>query len=137
MNPAEKEVSIIKPAEAFLQELQEQIDAAHSSKVNPAQTYREEKENLQNKQYYETLLLKVQVERFRQDNEGRKVLRDAIFTVTVVWMFLVLLIVWHSGAGKLKLSDSVLITLITTTTANVFGFLYVVVNYLYNKHKST
>jgi cbb3-type cytochrome oxidase subunit 3 len=79
----------------------------------------------------------VQVERFRQDNEGRKVLRDAIFTVTVVWMLLVLLMVWQSGAGKIKLSDSVLITLITTTTANVFGFLYVVVNYLYNREKST
>ncbi|MDB5205074.1 MAG: hypothetical protein JWR72_149 [Flavisolibacter sp.] len=137
MNPAEKEVSIIKPAEAFLLELQEQIDTSPSTKVNPAQTYEQEKEVLQNKQYYETLLLKVQVERFRQDNEGRKVLRDAIFTVTVVWMLLVLLMVWQSGAGKIKLSDSVLITLITTTTANVFGFLYVVVNYLYNREKST
>ncbi len=137
MNPAEKEVSIIKPAETFLQELQEQIDASSSTKINPAQIYEEEREKLQNKQYYETLLLKVQVERFRQDNEGRKVLRDAIFTVTVVWMLLVLLLVWHTGAGKLKLSESVLITLITTTTANVFGFLYVVVNYLYNKEKST
>ena len=137
MNPAEREFSIIKPAEAFLQELQEQINASPTTRVNPTQTYEEEKEKLQNKQYYETLLLKVQVERFRQDNEGRKVLRDSIFTVTVVWMLLVLLLVWHAGAGKLKLSDSVLITLITTTTANVFGFLYVVVNYLYNKEKST
>jgi hypothetical protein len=137
MKPAQKDVSIIKPPEAFLQELQQQIDALPSTRVNPAQTYEEEKEKLQNKQYYETLLLKVQVERFRQDNEGRKVLRDAIFTVTVVWMLLVLLMVWQSGAGKIKLSDAVLITLISTTTANVFGFLYVVVNYLYNKEKST
>ncbi|HZH67039.1 MAG TPA: hypothetical protein VEY10_19270 [Flavisolibacter sp.] len=137
MKHGEKELTIIKPPEAFLQELQEQIDAAGSTKLNPAQTYEEEKEKLQNKQHYETLLLKVQVERFRQDNEGRKVLRDAIFTVTVVWMLLVLLMVWHSGSGKLKLSDSVLIALITTTTANVFGFLYVVVNYLYNRDKST
>jgi hypothetical protein len=35
------------------------------------------------------------------------------------------------------LSDGVLIALITTTTANVFGFFYVVVNYLFNKDKST
>lgn len=137
MNYSQKELSIIKPAEDFLEELQKQLDAASPTKVNPEETYEKEKEELQTKQYYETLLLKVQVERFRQDNEGRKVLRDAIFTVTVVWMLLVLFMVWHVGAGRLALSDAVLIALITTTTANVFGFLYVVVNYLYNKEKST
>lgn len=137
MNQLGKELSIIKSPEEFLQDLQQQIGATPATKINLAETYKEERENLQNKQYYETLLLKVQVERFRQDNEGRKVLRDAIFTVTVVWMFLVLVIVWQAGAGRLHLSDAVLIALITTTTANVFGFLYVVVNYLYNKEKST
>jgi hypothetical protein len=52
-------------------------------------------------------------------------------------MFIVLLIVIQCGRKSLMLSDGVLIALITTTTANVFGFFYVVVNYLFNKDKST
>ena len=59
------------------------------------------------------------------------------FLFPVIWMFFILLIVYGCGDGKLKLSDTVLVTLITTTTVNIFGFLYVVVNYLFNKDKST
>lgn len=131
------DVSIIKPEEVFIREFAEPSEEPATTRFDPDEIYQKEKEELQTKQYYETLLLREQVQRFRQDNEGRRILRDAIFAVTVIWMLLVLLIVWHVGAGKMRLSDSVLITLITTTTMNVFGFLYVVVNYLYNKDKST
>jgi len=39
--------------------------------------------------------------------------------------------------GKIKLSDNVLITLLSTTTVNVIGLLLIVANYLFNKSKST
>jgi hypothetical protein len=78
-----------------------------------------------------------QLKRLLDDNKARKSFSVFIFAITILWMFLVLFIVIQCSRKKFILSDSVLITLITTTTANVFGFFYVVVNYLFNKDKST
>lgn len=77
------------------------------------------------------------LKRLIEDNKARKTFSYWIFTATVLWMFFVLMIVVQCGRRSIILSDGVLIALITTTTANVFGFLYVVVNYLFNKNKST
>lgn len=82
-------------------------------------------------------LAALQLQRISEENSLRKQYSDNIFTVTVIWMFLILLMVVACGQKTLVLSDSVIIALITTTTANVAGFLYVVVNYLFNKDKST
>lgn len=87
--------------------------------------------------FYDEEIKREHLKRLREENQARINFSNSIFTVTVIWMFLVLVIVYHAGAGKLKYSDGVLIALITTTTANVFGFFYVVVNYLFNKDKST
>jgi hypothetical protein len=78
-----------------------------------------------------------QLQKFRDDNNARKGLGQSIFIVTVVWMILVYILLIENGRGHLVFSDTVLVTIITTTTMNVFGFLYVVVNYLFNKDKST
>ena len=78
-----------------------------------------------------------QLKRLLDDNKARKSFSIWIFVLTVLWMFLVLLIVIQCSRKVFFLSDGVLIALITTTTANVFGFFYVVVNYLFNKDKST
>jgi hypothetical protein len=78
-----------------------------------------------------------QLKRLLDDNKARKSFSIWIFVLTVLWMFLVLMIVVQCSRGVFRLSDGVLIALITTTTANVFGFFYVVVNYLFNKDKST
>lgn len=80
---------------------------------------------------------RAQLKRLLDDNKARKVFSIIIFAITVLWMFLVLFIVVQCSRGIFSLSDGVLIALITTTTANVFGFFYVVVNYLFNKDKST
>ncbi|WP_205513174.1 hypothetical protein [Longitalea arenae] len=80
---------------------------------------------------------RAQLKRLLDDNRARKVFSVIIFVITVLWMFLVLFIVVQCSRGVFTLSDGVLIALITTTTANVFGFFYVVVNYLFNKEKST
>ena len=80
---------------------------------------------------------KAQLKRLIDDNKARKMFSQRLFFITVLWMFIVLAIVIQCGRNKITLSDGVLIALITTTTANVFGFFYVVVNYLFNKDKST
>jgi hypothetical protein len=80
---------------------------------------------------------RAQLKRLLDDNKARKVFSIIIFAITVLWMFLVLFIVVQCSRKQFHLSDGVLIALITTTTANVFGFFYVVVNYLFNKEKST
>jgi hypothetical protein len=78
-----------------------------------------------------------QLKRLLDDNKARKSFSQWIFVLTVIWMFLVLIVVVQCSRRVFILSDGVLIALITTTTANVFGFFYVVVNYLFNKDKST
>jgi hypothetical protein len=80
---------------------------------------------------------KAQLKRLIDDNNARKMFSKRLFGITVLWMFIVLGIVIQCGRKVITLSDGVLIALITTTTANVFGFFYVVVNYLFNKDKST
>lgn len=75
--------------------------------------------------------------RFEDENNARNYLTSAIFTITVIWMFFILMIVLACGKGNLVLSDTVIVTLITTTTANVFGFMYIVSKYLFNENKST
>jgi len=96
-------------------------------------TAKEEKATFDHKAKMEKTLL----DRVIAENKARIDLSDAIFTVTVIWMAAILLVVYLCGCGSMRLSDTVLVALITTTTANVFGFLYVVVNYLFNKDKST
>ena len=80
---------------------------------------------------------KAQLKRLIDDNNARKTYSYWLFAVTVLWMIFVLMIVVQCGRQAIVLSDGVLIALITTTTANVFGFFYVVVNYLFNREKST
>jgi membrane-associated HD superfamily phosphohydrolase len=79
----------------------------------------------------------LEVTRLQGENMSRQQMTNQIFMVAVVWIFIIVIIVVACGSGHLKLSDSVLITLITTTTLNVFGFMVIVVKYLFNTNKSS
>ncbi|SEB18970.1 hypothetical protein [Pedobacter hartonius] len=68
-----------------------------------------------------------------QDKNERKDYANVLFTVTIIWLFLVLGIFISVGRGILVYSDSVIITLLTTTTANVVGLVIIVANYLFKK----
>jgi hypothetical protein len=68
-----------------------------------------------------------------QDKNERKDYATVLFTVTIMWLFLVLGIFISVGKGMLVYSDSVIITLLTTTTANVLGLVAIVANYLFKK----
>ncbi|OQP59366.1 hypothetical protein [Niastella populi] len=111
--------------------LQPKLDEPADERVNIKDANAEEVEVL-NAEF-----TKAQLKRLIDDNKARKIFSQRLFFITVLWMFIVLAIVIQCGRKKITLSDGVLIALITTTTANVFGFFYVVVNYLFNKDKST
>jgi hypothetical protein len=66
-----------------------------------------------------------------QDKEERKFYANLIFTTTTLWLTLVLIVFVAIGQGRLHYSDSVIITLLTTTTANVIGLSIIVANYLF------
>jgi hypothetical protein len=68
-----------------------------------------------------------------QDKNERKDYANVLFTLTTIWLFLVLGIFVSVGRGVLVYSDSVIITLLTTTTANVLGLVIIVANYLFKK----
>jgi hypothetical protein len=68
-----------------------------------------------------------------QDKNERKDYANVMFTLTTIWLFLVLGIFVSVGRGVLVYSDSVIITLLTTTTANVLGLVIIVANYLFKK----
>lgn len=72
-----------------------------------------------------------------QDREQRKQFAEMIFTFVSLYMGAVIFILLSSGARwvDFHLSDQVIITLITTTTANIIGILLIVVHYLFRKKK--
>jgi hypothetical protein len=116
----------------------EAMDLIQPRANEPADTRVNVKEaNVREVSDVEEAFSEAQLKRLLDDNKARKSFSIWIFVLTVLWMFLVLMIVVQCSRGVFRLSDGVLIALITTTTANVFGFFYVVVNYLFNKDKST
>lgn len=74
-----------------------------------------------------------ELENRRQDRAQRKVYADNLLTFLCFYMILVFFILYKSGSlyNSFELSDSVIIALITTTTANIIGIFAFVVRYLF------
>lgn len=70
----------------------------------------------------------------KQDRKQRKIFAEQIFCLLCVYLMIVGLIIIGCAKqnNKFSLSDTVLIVLITTTTANVIGIFMLVVKYLFN-----
>lgn len=67
-----------------------------------------------------------------EDLNARRSWGNRVFWLLVGWLVAAFAVLVCQGFGlDFHLSDSVIITLITTTTANVLGLGYVVVNYLF------
>ena len=70
-----------------------------------------------------------------QDRTQRKEFAEKIFSFVCLYMFSVFFILFLCGSpGNFRLSNSVLITLLGTTTANVIGILIIVVKYLFSRN---
>lgn len=66
-----------------------------------------------------------------QDRTERKRYADKLFVFLSVFVAIMLLIVFLNGFNILKLDNSVIITLISTTAANIIGIFIYVVKYLF------
>lgn len=76
--------------------------------------------------------LKEELESLKQDRQQRKILSIALFIFMCVYMAVALLIVFLCGLFVMYLSDTVLVTLLTTTLADVIGMFGFVAKYLYH-----
>ncbi len=70
----------------------------------------------------------------RQDREQRKDFAYHIFNFICAYMSVTMLLVFLSGCKSacFSLEGSVLVTLLSTTTANVFGLFVIVAKYLFH-----
>jgi len=83
-------------------------------------------------------------EQQRQNRVERKKYAWHIFVLTCIWAGLIFIIIIADGLNlpkvseyyNFKLSDKVLITLISSTTINFFGFFFLVVKYLFDTGRS-
>ena len=69
----------------------------------------------------------------RQDRKERKRYAQRIFVFISVWCAGIFVLIVLNGFGCLKFETSVLITLITTTTANILTLFLLVTKYLFHR----
>lgn len=72
----------------------------------------------------------------KQDREQRKWFSAWIFGVVCIYLLIVLVLLYFTGFSLTRLSDTVLVALLTTTTANVIGLLVIVARYLFPRNDS-
>lgn len=73
------------------------------------------------------------IDRLNDDNETRHHLTYWILGFNALWMMGAMIIVILRGANILRYNQSEIIALLTTTSANVLGFGYIVANYIYKQ----
>lgn len=86
----------------------------------------------------EALDIESRRERLRSDRQNRKQRKTyamCIFSFVCVYMIVALFIIILVGAELLNIDNSVLITMLTTTTANIIGLFAIVARYLFNRKK--
>ncbi len=93
-----------------------------------------ELETLKNAQL-ETKLKTTELWTGRANLAGRTIFSVGIFGLMFWWLLFVKEVIMLVAKNQAHLSDTVLIALITTTTANVLGLWAIVANYLYQKGK--
>lgn len=87
--------------------------------------------------------LRTQIDRLKEDNAGikqdrgqRKIFGYIIFGFMCLYMVAVLVLVYMTSLMAAHLSDTVLITLLTTSLASVIGVFNFVAKYLFPKHST-
>jgi len=80
----------------------------------------------------------LKVQERASDIFARKIYAGCIFALIVVWLGLVIGTVWRSANERnfFQLSEPVLVALLSTTTVNVIGLMYVVARYLFPNRTS-
>ncbi|MEO8085241.1 MAG: hypothetical protein ABI763_00390 [Bacteroidota bacterium] len=76
------------------------------------------------------------IKALNQNTDERKKYARWIFIFTCSWAAIIMSMVMCAGSNGMKFSDTIIITLITSTMVNFFGFFLLVVKYLFNPQKS-
>lgn len=123
---------------AILEDLQDDNKKKEKSQEKATNLTKDDEEKL----YLDALQIKNDISREelegrQQDRTLRKELGDKIYNFVSFYMFCVFFILVLSGirCNSFTLSDTVLITILGTTTANVIGVLVIVATYYFNKNK--
>ncbi|KAF2518270.1 MgtC/SapB family protein [Flavobacterium salilacus subsp. salilacus] len=69
-----------------------------------------------------------ELQRYNDDSRHRKNLVKWATTLIGIWLTAVILILVATGMPLLELSDTVMVTLLSTTTVNVLGLMIIVLN---------
>ena len=77
-----------------------------------------------------------ELESRKQDRKQRGKFSIWIFGFMGAYMLCILVVLVVSGRGVLQLSDTVLVSLLTTTTADVIGIFIIVAKYLFHKSEN-
>lgn len=77
--------------------------------------------------------MREEIEGLKQDREQRKIFGYCIFGFMCAYMVVVVALVACCGFGLATFSDTVLITLLTSTLAEIIGIFNFVVKYLFHK----
>lgn len=124
------------PSHDDLPDLLRKIERAKPTQVpsEPNQGYIDEKRDLERKK------AEVQLEGELQDINERRKYAHRIFCLIVAWLLVVALILFLQGfkfavyRHSFQLSNSVLLTLIGSTTASVLAIFAIVTKYLFPNH---
>ena len=76
-----------------------------------------------------------EAKRYIQDTEERKLLSHWVIWVVSLWLSAVLFVVMFNNLLCFNLNNSVLITLLATTTVNILGLAYIVLQGLFGNKK--
>lgn len=75
-----------------------------------------------------------QISDSRQNRAQRKEYAGKIFWLVCAWLAMLTLLVGLSGTPYLRLSDTVLVALISGASINIIGLMVIVANYLFPKN---
>ncbi|MDR3705343.1 MAG: hypothetical protein P4L28_05490 [Paludibacteraceae bacterium] len=101
--------------------------------VFPTNPLVEEKEEKEYDREAKLARFTLQTEILRDDKGARKKYARLTFILTCSWSIFLVLTIFLLGLKILTLSDTVIVTLITSTTINFFGFFLLVMQYLFPK----
>lgn len=76
--------------------------------------------------------LNEEIEDLKQDRSQRKIFSYCIFGFMCLYMAASIVVVFLCGFGCMQLDNSILVTLLTTTLANVIGVFNFVAKYLFH-----
>jgi hypothetical protein len=107
-----------------------EIESLFTSNDKPGLEKQIEK-NEDEKNNYSDGFMKVILEDIENAVKLKAALGPQVFDLVKTWLAFIALMVFFTGCGAIKLSDNVVIALLTTTTVNILGLLYVVLRHFF------